>query len=100
MAQQLTCDICQEEPAVQMLTNITDGNVMMLGGACAPTFYSMSLQLAMGLAEHSGPPTKCQTCKAIHAQMTGTVTPLGAGQPVDDNQPGDVDEHTETASGQ
>lgn len=78
MANQLPCDICQAEPAVQMLTNLADGTVLTMGAACLPQFYGQSVLLVMGAGEHAGPPTKCQACRRTHERMTTPVAPLTA----------------------
>lgn len=78
MAQQLSCDICHDEPAVQMLTNLQDGTVLVMGAGCLPVFYGQSALMVMGAGEHAGPPTKCQACRRTHERMTTPVAPLGA----------------------
>jgi hypothetical protein len=60
MAQPLNCDICAAEPGVQMLTNLADGSVMVLGGLCLPVFYGHSVLQVMAAGEHKGPASKCQ----------------------------------------
>lgn len=81
MAQQLYCDICTSEEAVQMLTNLADGSVLMLGPACLPQFYGHSVLAAMDAGEHKGPAGKCQACRRMHERMTTPVTPLDVDQP-------------------
>lgn len=77
MAQQLACDICQAEPAIQMLTNVETGDVMMMGAACLPAFYGQSLLMVMDAGEHRGPAGKCQACRRVHERMTTPVAPIG-----------------------
>lgn len=78
MAQQLTCDICQSEDAVQMLTNVHTGDVLMIGPSCAPLFYSQCLLQVIGSDGHAGVPGKCQACRRIHERTTlAAVTPAG-----------------------
>lgn len=76
MAQPIACDICSAEEAVQMLTNLQDGQVLALGPACLPTFYGQSVLMVTGAGEHAGPRTKCKACSVIHDTMTGTATPI------------------------
>jgi len=77
MAQQLNCDICQDEPGVQMLTNLTTGDTMVMGEACLPGFYGHCLLQLTGAGEHRGPANKCQACRRVHEQMTTPVAPIG-----------------------
>lgn len=93
MAQQLYCDICASEEPVQMLTNLADGSVLMLGPACLPHFYGSSVLLAMDAGEHKGPAGKCQACRRMHERMTTPVAPLDV-QPA---QPGSHNDDSDTA---
>lgn len=77
MAQQLTCDICGQEPGAQMLTNLADGSVLVMGAACLPVFYGQSVLLVTDAGEHKGPAGKCQACRRVHEQMTTPVAPIG-----------------------
>ncbi|SRR6266849_3605466 len=77
MAQQITCDICQAEPATQMLTNLQTGDVLAIGAACMPVFYGQSVLSVMDAGEHKSIPSKCQACRRVHERMTTPVTPLG-----------------------
>lgn len=79
MAQSIACDICQQEEAVQMLTNLTDGSVLAMGPACLPQFYGHSALTVMDAGEHKGPAGKCQACRRMHERMTTPVTPLETG---------------------
>ena len=79
MAAQLICDICNTEPGVQMLSNLADGAVMVLGAGCLPDFYHQSILTLFGGQQHSGPRTKCAACKAIHEHGTGGVVSIGEG---------------------
>lgn len=81
MAQQISCDICQQEVAVQMLTNLQDGSVLAMGPACLPTFYGQSVLMVMDAGGHSGPAGKCQACRRVHERMTTPVTPIGINEP-------------------
>jgi len=75
MAQQLPCDICAQEYAVQLLTNTDSGEVMALGPACLPVFYGQSLTQLLGDHTHTGTAARCAACKAAHQLMTkGFVT--------------------------
>lgn len=76
MAQSLPCDICQQEEAVQMLTNLTDGSVLTMGAACLPHFYGHSALATMDAGTHKGPAGKCQACRRMHERMTTPVAPL------------------------
>lgn len=89
MAQQLACDICQAEPAIQMLTNVETGDVMMMGAACLPAFYGQSLLMVTGAGEHRGPAGKCQACRRVHERMTTPVAPIGAN--TDEDMPASHD---------
>lgn len=82
MAQPLSCDICQAENGVQMLTNLQDGSTLVIGAQCLPAFYGHSLLTVMEAGEHKGPPTKCQACRRIHEQMA--VLTAAAAEPVPD----------------
>lgn len=81
MAQPINCDICADEPAVQMLTNLATGDVMSLGAACLPLFYGQSALLAIEAGDHAGPAGKCQACRRFHERMTTPVTPMTADTP-------------------
>lgn len=39
MAAQLVCDMCQQEPAAVMQTNIENGDAVTVGNSCLLTFY-------------------------------------------------------------
>lgn len=80
MAQQLSCDICQEEPAAQMLTNLESGVVMTLGMNCLPQFYGQSILTLLEAGEHKGPANRCQACRRFHERMTTPVTPIDVGE--------------------
>lgn len=70
MAQQYPCDICQQEPAAQMLTNTESGAVMMLGLACLPVFYANSVLALIGSGPHTKIVSKCQACRRVHEIFT------------------------------
>lgn len=70
MAQPISCDICQEENAVQMLSNLVTGEVIAMGPACLPVFYGQSALAVMDAGEHKGLPQKCQACRRVHERMT------------------------------
>jgi hypothetical protein len=70
MAQPIACDICSGENAVQMLTNLTTGEVLCMGPACLPVFYGQSVLGVMDAGEHKGLPQKCQACRRVHERMT------------------------------
>lgn len=76
MAQALACDICGDEEAVQMLTNLATGVVMTLGPNCLPAFYGQSVLIAVNAGEHAGPAGKCQACRRVHERMTTPVAPI------------------------
>jgi len=77
MAQPITCDLCQAETAVLMQTNVADGDILAVGPGCLPMFYGGAVMAVMDLPPHTGPASKCQACKQIHAQMTPGITPPG-----------------------
>ena len=83
MAQPIACDICSQEEAVQMLTNLTDGSVLAIGPACMPAFYGHSVLAVLDAGEHKGPAGKCQACRRTHERMTTPVTPLDVQPPAD-----------------
>jgi hypothetical protein len=85
MAANIPCDLCGEEAAVVLMNNLIDGGTMTVGATCLPQFFSGALIGALGIESHAGAPTKCQTCRIIHAQMTTAVIPVGA--PEDDSVP-------------
>lgn len=43
MAQAIACDLCQQEPAVMMQSNLGNGDTIGVGQACMVTFYASSL---------------------------------------------------------
>ena len=98
MAQPLYCDICSAEEAVQMLTNLADGSVLMIGAACLPQFYGQSVLITMDAGEHKGPAGRCQACRRMHERMTTPVAPLDTAPPApetpDDERPYSYEEHT------
>lgn len=75
MAAQLTCDVCREEPAGQILTNVETGDTMTLGQACLMVFYHQSLLTLLEAGEHTKIPSKCQTCRRVHEHMTLAYNP-------------------------
>jgi hypothetical protein len=81
MAQPINCDICGDEHAVQMLSNLTDGTVIAMGPACLPVFYGQLVLISIGSDGHAGPPTKCQACRRTHERMTTPVAPIAAEPP-------------------
>ena len=82
MAQQLPCDLCNEEAAVVMMNNLVDGSTMTVGAVCLPQFFGGALLGAIGSDGHAGPPPKCQACRRVHERMTTPVAPLSV--PADD----------------
>jgi hypothetical protein len=78
MAQSLICDICGQEPGVQMLSNLADGATIAVGAACSGDFYHQMLLHALAANQHEGPRTKCAACRAIHEQATIGATPIAA----------------------
>jgi hypothetical protein len=94
MAQTLPCDVCQDEPAVMMMTNLGDGTVIAVGGHCAPVFSGQLAATTMGIGEHAGPPTKCQTCRRFHERMTTPVAPIG----IPDQAPDDAAQAADDAA--
>lgn len=81
MAQQLPCDLCADEQAVVMMSNLVDGQVMTVGARCLPQFFGGALLGAIGSDGHAGPPTKCQACRRTHERMTTPVAPIGTAEP-------------------
>jgi hypothetical protein len=75
--QQQYCDICQEEPAAQMLSNMESGTVMTLGLNCLPVFYEQSIRTLLEAGEHKGPASKCQACRRVHEKITTPVAQIG-----------------------
>jgi hypothetical protein len=76
MAQPIACDLCGEENAAVMQTNLVDGSSMAVGPACLPMFFGGGLLGVIGSDQHAGPPTKCQACRRIHERMTTPVAPI------------------------
>jgi hypothetical protein len=92
MANQYPCDICHEEPAVQMLTNLGDGTTVMLGAGCLPVFYAQSTLSMLNAGEHKSIPSKCQACRRVHEHMTTPAHPIGRGdEPAELTQDGQPD---------
>lgn len=83
MAQQIACDICEQEVSVQMLTNLVDGNVLAIGAGCLPAFYGNMALTLLEAGEHKGPASRCQACRRVHERMTTPVAPIGAEAPAD-----------------
>lgn len=75
MAQSIGCDICGAEEAVQMLTNLSTGEVLAMGASCMPVFYGQSVLQVMDAGEHKGLPQKCQACRRVHEYMTMLTRP-------------------------
>lgn len=86
MAQSIACDLCNEEEAILMQTSLTDGTVLAVGAVCLPQFFGGAMIGVIGADGHSGPPTKCPTCRRIHELMTTKVTPLTAPAAADPDQ--------------
>lgn len=78
MAQPITCDICEANYAVQLLTNMQDGTSLAMCPHCMPGFYGEAVLIAIGSEGHAGPPTKCQACRRTHERMTTPVAPIAA----------------------
>jgi hypothetical protein len=87
MAQPVYCDICGQEQAVQMLTNLETGETIAMGPGCLPVFYGQSTLAVMDAGEHKGLPQKCQACRRVHERMTLTARPA---PPADDAGPANV----------
>lgn len=87
MAQALACDICQQEPAAQLLTNVENGQVMALGIGCLPVFYSQSLLTLLGSDGHTKIVSKCQACRRVHEQMTVLPAPEDDTNPIEPAEP-------------
>lgn len=98
MAYDIPCDICNQEPSAQMLTNLGDGTVLAIGPACLPQFYGqMTLELFQA-GDHKGPATRCQACRRFHERMTTPVAPIGDVSR--ETEPDDhADMHSETVEG-
>lgn len=75
MAQSIGCDICAAEEAIQMLTNLSTGEVLAMGPACMPVFYGQSVLQVMDAGDHKGLPQKCQACRRVHEYMTMLTRP-------------------------
>lgn len=88
MAQPMTCDICQGEDAVQILTNLADGTTMTLGTACLAVFYHHSLVIALDAGEHTKIPAKCQCCRRIHEAIAVLMNPPADPAAPDPELPG------------
>lgn len=82
MAQPLICDVCGQEEAYQMITNLQSGEVLALGPACIPMFYGQAALASIGAGDHAGPAGKCQACRRFHEAQTTPVAPLAV--PADD----------------
>lgn len=88
MAQQLTCDMCQQEAAVMIQTNLGDGSALTVGPAClVPYFIATARQMAeqagVDLAA-PGPQTPADGPEAPGpAQETGPRSKAASGAPVD-----------------
>lgn len=80
MAPQLPCDVCREEVAVQMLTNLATGDTMTLGPSCLAQFYGQSVLTLLEAGYHKGPAGKCQACRRFHEQMTLPVAPAAVAE--------------------
>lgn len=80
MAQSIGCDICGSEEAVQMLTNLSTGEVLAMGASCLPVFYGQSVLQVMDAGEHKGLPQKCQACRRVHEYMTMLTRPAAVPQ--------------------
>lgn len=78
MAQPIGCDICGQEQAVQMLSNMETGETIAMGPACLPVFYGHSVLQLLEAGDHKGPASKCQACRRFHEGMTTPVAPIGA----------------------
>jgi hypothetical protein len=86
MAAPLPCDICTAEQAVQMLTNLLDGNTIAIGAGCLPVFYGQSLALALSAGDHEKIPSKCQACRRVHEYFAVIMSPPADTEPSDPAQ--------------
>ena len=76
MAQQLTCDQCNSEPAILIQTNIGEGDIIAVGAGCAPVFFATVAMTLLECGDHQGPAGKCQACRRLHEKMTTPAAPL------------------------
>ena len=97
MAQPITCDVCNGEQAVQLLSNLETGEVLALGPGCLPVFYGQSVLAMMDAGEHKGLPQKCQACRRVHERMTLAVA---AAAPDHGTGPANVKDQPATGPGQ
>lgn len=67
MAQAISCDLCQQEVAVMMQSNLTNGDTIGVGDACMVTFFASSLTAML----HDAPP------EALN-ELSAVLVPLGA----------------------
>lgn len=96
MAQILPCDLCSQEEAVIMMTNLANGDVVTVGNSCSIQFFGGALLGVIGSDGHAGPPTKCQACRRTHERMTTPVTPISVPLPEPDNAAGNPETLEET----
>lgn len=88
MAKQLTCDMCQQEAAVMIQTNLGDGSALTVGAACLVPYFiatarEMAGQAGVDLAAPA-PQGEAPGQEAPEAtQETGPRSEAASGAPVD-----------------
>ncbi len=94
MAATLPCDMCGEEPAAVMVTNLGNGEVLCVGGACQLTFH---LTVAAELIKNGEPGTVqaydeqvgslLDTFNLALAEWAGTTAAAAAAGPAAADEP-------------
>jgi hypothetical protein len=79
MAQQIVCDLCEQETAVLLQTDVETGQVIAVGGSCLFAFY---LGAAGGLVDGMAPEVRAEYAANVSALAEAFTGPMGvAGDP-------------------
>ena len=81
MAQAIACDLCQQEQAALMQTNLANGDTIAVGDACTVTFFASSLQAMLSGA----PPEMLNDLAAVLTPLAAIIGP--GGQDKEDDAP-------------
>lgn len=71
MAQAIGCDLCQQESAVMMQSNLTNGDTIGVGESCMVTFFASSLAAMLSDA----PPDMLNALSVVLEPLAAIIGP-------------------------
>lgn len=81
MAQQLTCDMCNDEPAVFMQSSLVNGDTIAIGDACLPQFCLTVLTALIDAMDPDILAVWAPTLKPAVAELTRQLSGVTAEAP-------------------